>query len=258
MEETKKSSKGLIMLIIVLIICVIGLGGYIVYDKVLNKNKQITSTNNNTTPSTKKEENINLDNSDKNRTLETYISQNIDLESSYEVLNNEEYETLVKKYEDNANNIIENENEVAINNTISTEINWKEVSKYVDNNSLISRMTENSKLKSVKYDDLLNTKKQLYGENSILEKQNFSYGNCSEYIYIEKLNIYIENNEGCGLNTSEEPIIKKIIKQNNILYVFVNTYNYTDFESPIYSQDVVMEFRKQSSGYYLYKLTKLN
>lgn len=259
MEETKKSSKGLIILIIGLIICVIGLGGYIVYDKVLNKNKQTTSTNNNNTSSTiKKEENINLDNSDKNSILETYISENIDLESSYEVLNNEEYKALVKKYEDNANNIIDNENEVAINNTISTEINWKEVSKYVDNNSLISRMTENSSLKSVKYDDLLKTKKQLYGENSILEKQNFSYGNCSEYIYIKKLNIYIENNEGCGLNTSEEPIIKKIIKQNNILFVFVNTYNYTDFESPIYSQDVVMEFREQSSGYYLYKITKLN
>ena len=125
MEETKKSSKGLILLIIVLIVSVLGLGGYIVYDKVLNKNKQTTSTNNNNTSSTnKKEENTNLDNSDKNSILETYILENIDLESSYEVLNNEEYKALVKKYEDNANNIIENENEVAINNTISTEINF--------------------------------------------------------------------------------------------------------------------------------------
>ena len=257
MEESKKSSKGLTILIIVLIVCVLGLGGYIVYDKVLSKNKEIEN-NNNTPSTTKKEENINLDNSDKNSILEKYILENINLESDYEVLNNEEYETLVKKYEDDANNIIENENEVAINNTISTEINWKEVSKYVDNKELTSKMTENSKLKSVKYDDLLKTKKQLYGENSILEKQNLDYGNCSDYIYIEKLNIYIANYEGCGLNTSEEPIIKKIIKQNNTLFVFVNTYNYTDFESPIYSQDIIMEFREQSSGYYLYKLTKLN
>ena len=50
MEETKKSSKGLIVLIIILIICVIGLGGYIVYDKVLNKNKQ--TVNNSNTPTT--------------------------------------------------------------------------------------------------------------------------------------------------------------------------------------------------------------
>ena len=41
MEETKKSSKGLIVLIIILIICILGLGGYIVYDKVFNKNKSI-------------------------------------------------------------------------------------------------------------------------------------------------------------------------------------------------------------------------
>ena len=257
MEETKKSSKGLIILIIGLIICVISLGGYIVYDKVLNKNKEIEN-NNNTPSTTKKEENINLDNSDKNNLLETYISENIDLESSYEVLNNEEYETLVKKYEDDANNILDNANEVAINNTNSTEINWKEVSKYIDNKELASKMTENSKLKSVKYDDLLKTKKQLYGDNSILEKQNLDYGNCGEYIYIEKLNIYIEHVEGCGLGTSEEPIIKKIIKQNNSIFIFLNTYNYTNISAGMYSQDIVMEFREQSSGYYLYKLTKLN
>ncbi len=40
MKENKKSSKGLIILIIILIICVLGLGGYIVYDKVLNNTEQ--------------------------------------------------------------------------------------------------------------------------------------------------------------------------------------------------------------------------
>ena len=36
MEETKKNSKGLIVLVIILIICILGLSGYIVYDKMLN------------------------------------------------------------------------------------------------------------------------------------------------------------------------------------------------------------------------------
>ena len=51
MEETKKSSKGLIVLVIILIICILGLGGYIVYDKMLNKQ---TQTTNNTKSSTTK------------------------------------------------------------------------------------------------------------------------------------------------------------------------------------------------------------
>ena len=38
--ENNKSNKGLVGLVIVLIILVLGLGGYIVYDKVLNKDKE--------------------------------------------------------------------------------------------------------------------------------------------------------------------------------------------------------------------------
>lgn len=42
MEETKKNSKGLIVLVIILIICILGLSGYIVYDKMLNKQTPTT------------------------------------------------------------------------------------------------------------------------------------------------------------------------------------------------------------------------
>lgn len=52
MEETKKSSKGLIILIIILIICVLGLGGYIVYDKVFDNNKQLSNINSSSQSST--------------------------------------------------------------------------------------------------------------------------------------------------------------------------------------------------------------
>ena len=51
MEETKKNSKGLIVLVIILIICILGLSGYIVYDKMLNKP---TPTTDNTKSSTTK------------------------------------------------------------------------------------------------------------------------------------------------------------------------------------------------------------
>ena len=51
MEETKKNSKELIVLVTILIICILGLGGYIVYDKMLNKP---TRTTDNTKSSTTK------------------------------------------------------------------------------------------------------------------------------------------------------------------------------------------------------------
>lgn len=59
MEETKTSPKGLIMLIIVLIICVIGLGGYIVYEKVFDNDKQLSNINSSRPQSTtEKKENL--------------------------------------------------------------------------------------------------------------------------------------------------------------------------------------------------------
>ena len=56
MEETKKNSKGLIVLVIILIICILGLSGYIVYDKMLNKQTQTTdNTKSSTTKPINKE-----------------------------------------------------------------------------------------------------------------------------------------------------------------------------------------------------------
>lgn len=52
MKENKKSSKGLTILIIILIICVLGLGGYIVYDKVFDNNKQLSNINSSSQSST--------------------------------------------------------------------------------------------------------------------------------------------------------------------------------------------------------------
>lgn len=63
MEETKKSSKGIIVLVIILIVCILVIGGYIVYDKMLNKQTQTTD---NTKSSTTKS----INNDDKNYDIE--------------------------------------------------------------------------------------------------------------------------------------------------------------------------------------------
>ena len=47
MESEKKNGKGLIVAIVILSILVLGLGGYIVYDKVISNNNTKTNTSNN-------------------------------------------------------------------------------------------------------------------------------------------------------------------------------------------------------------------
>ena len=62
-ESLKKSNKGLIWLVIILILIVLGLSTYIVYDKVLTKENKQEETNNNTDIS--KKDSNDLKNQDK-------------------------------------------------------------------------------------------------------------------------------------------------------------------------------------------------
>ena len=62
-ESLKKSNKGLIWLVIILILIVLGLSTYIVYDKVLTKENKQEETNKNTDIS--KKDSNDLKNQDK-------------------------------------------------------------------------------------------------------------------------------------------------------------------------------------------------
>ena len=55
-ESLKKSNKGLIWLVIILILIVLGLSTYIVYDKVLTKENKQEETNKNTDISKKRQQ----------------------------------------------------------------------------------------------------------------------------------------------------------------------------------------------------------
>ena len=59
--EEKKNNKGLIWLIVILIILVLGLVGYVVYDKVLSKDKLVLNNNETTTITTTKQVSISIE-----------------------------------------------------------------------------------------------------------------------------------------------------------------------------------------------------
>lgn len=71
----KNNSKGLIILEIILIICVLGLTGYIIYDKVLNK--QTINTNNNTSSTSKITENTISNEPNKNNYINNNTTEDI-------------------------------------------------------------------------------------------------------------------------------------------------------------------------------------
>lgn len=105
MKENKKSSKGLIILIIILIICVLGLGGYIVYDKMLDN----SNINNEKINQTEKKQNNNYElyaSNLKQNISEKYDSNNLNyqyvlseiIKDGYEVYLTKENELYIKYY----------------------------------------------------------------------------------------------------------------------------------------------------------------
>ena len=99
MEENKKKNSGLIVLVILLILCVIGLAGYIVYDKVFENTKVINNTTTTTITTTTDNKKIN---EDTEYLLNNFINLHIGFCSSYRNYNfgskNEvSYDDLTKK-----------------------------------------------------------------------------------------------------------------------------------------------------------------
>ncbi len=175
MEETKKSSKGLIILIIVLIICVLGLGGYIVYDKVLNK---ATANNTNTSTTTKKIENTIPNESNKNN----YINNNTteDIVKNFnkrieEVKTGKEDKTLLC-------NLKNENNQIDVDCTKITDFNIKKIDK-VDS-------LENGDVYEIQFevkcssDNICFYNEQLETENNLLKIKTY---------YLIKDNVIVES-----------------------------------------------------------------
>lgn len=115
--ENNKNSKGLIVLVIILIICILGLGGYIVYDKILNKTTQAT------------------DNTKSSTTKPINNESEYDKITSYDITLNSNNHKIYYKYKivagnDNYEDIeLAKENGEYIYNELHTEI-------YLDNNKI--------------------------------------------------------------------------------------------------------------------------
>lgn len=174
MEENKKSSKGIIIPIIILIICVIGLGGYIVYDKVLSKNKKTIGANNTSTTTQKISD---TDKNNKNK-LTKYGYKEIDINNNEKLFPKIEKDII--KLETN----IENLKKYYINEEYETfeYDNGKIV--YSFNNNKANIYQEIDDVKEIKY-DFIDCKGSLYifvitNNDEIWYKSNMNYSSDEE------------------------------------------------------------------------------
>lgn len=101
--EEKKNNKGLIWLIIILIILVLGLVGYIVYDKTITKGKELITETNTTTK---------INNNDGSYTF-TYENHKLNLLNKLDKLN-EIYAVSVKSNENNYELYVKYMNEIEV------------------------------------------------------------------------------------------------------------------------------------------------
>lgn len=207
MKENKKSSKGLTILIIILIIYVIGLGGYIVYDKVLNKNKQ-TANNSNIPSTTKKIENYDenikkLENEliTNDKSMGLYFDKKVSIEDS-----------------SNADFIIYNLKKYLLENNINyTNSDYKCGSPTGDDNYY-----SYDTLQEVKKDDLNEFIKNKYNskKNYILNSQNelFDFNSASDMVLVTNDNyrIICEARSG-SIKTFYNSLTNYEKKQNEII-----------------------------------------
>lgn len=128
MEETK-NNKGLVWLIVILIVLVLGLVGYIVFDKVLAKEK--TLNKNETTTTTSK---VTLENEEeKDKVISIEINKNEEIDTSHYYYDNDSNQSLVYKIKSNNNEV-----EIVYNDGHTTfKMNGFEELKYNPDNYIL-------------------------------------------------------------------------------------------------------------------------
>ena len=172
--ENKKNSKGLIVLVIILVLCVLGLAGYIVYDKMLSKNKKTINANKSSTITQK------ILDTDKN-------NKNILMKYGYKEININNKEKLFPKIKKDIIKLetnIENLKKYYINEEYETfeYDNGKII--YSFNNNKVNIYQEIDDVKEIKY-DFIDCMGSLYifaitNNDEIWYKSNMNYSSTEE------------------------------------------------------------------------------
>lgn len=265
-----KSYRSLIWSVGILAIFVLGLSGYIVYEKILIKEQSIKNSNESIECENNNESSISS-NSDIN--YSTVTADDFILENCYKKIEGDYWKDLICNEfdKDEASDIMNNyrmsagfyildladdyKNEAALQNLTGTKVLCQD---YFDINSDITNCYKNEKIGAYKYSELLKKKKELFGINSILEKSDFYYGGCSSYKYISEIDSFVYGGDPkCGLSSVIEEGIINAYETDEALFIFTYVFlSVEEFGNPILRQNVYT-FKAENNNYILNSITAL-
>ena len=217
--EEKKNNKGLVWLIVILIILVLGLVGYIIYDKTIKDDNQLLN-NNTTTTTTKVETNI-------PEIYEgIYIDESIEddeIRNAYALISNLGFMT--SGYEWNFGNKTK---------LLFDDLSEEEKMKMIFVNLVINKKVkyDSMTVDGYKYiilsEDLENAVKDVFGNNTFEFNKDFTHNSCT--LTLNDENGYDVECYGAGReDDSEDYLIYDMKKNNNTIEINV-AYYYEIFE----------------------------
>lgn len=265
--ETKenKENKKLIILIGVLFAIIIGLLIGLIFiinnSKKLNKSNQNSATINNeattitttTTTTTTTKSSTNSNQTIKSTTAEEYFL-NLCASSNCEEYNLTKAKELMSKYRSD-NDVISDENTMVAKKAQGTMV---ECNKIFSENNREVNCPENNKIKSIKYEDFLSKKKELYGPNATMPKEKFDYENCGIYQYVKETDSFVFSGYlGCGAPHLVSDDFLQAYELNNKLYIYGFEY-ISDVGGivPLLSEKIYI-FNKINGNFYLEKFERI-
>lgn len=168
----KRENKGLIILVVILLIIVVGLGGYITYDKLLSKDR--IKDNIIEKP---EEKDYDLTKADKLVSIYAGVLRYREVSQEYGKQDYEESYKVSLAYDYTANSKI-------------ISLNKQRCDELTNNNDNFCQ--EGRPLYIVKYEDINNTYKYLFGNDSEIEKKGYVLKQRFALTYIEKEDLYVE------------------------------------------------------------------
>lgn len=263
-----KNNKVLIILVIILGILVLGLGGYVVCDKLLNtddkKNNNITQNNSSNVNSFGQNNNSNVN--DDKLSAADFISKkcfdSITGEFNCEEFDKDDAFELLNYYKMSGDMLVNDFDELQKNNVVIESINGKtglcqDYFVKVPNTEKEVYCLENDKVEVIKYDDFLNKKKELFGSDSKLEKTDILSTPCGIYKYLFDIDSFVfAGSYGCsGWYGKSNGIIDSYEKDENL---FVVVYSVSE-DIDIYDIELLgYTFEKENGKYILIDVVDLS
>lgn len=153
------------------------------------------------------------------------------------------------------NDLIYDENTMVAKKAKGTLVECNKV--FSENNREVN-CPEDNKVKSIKYEDFISKKKELYGPNATMPKEKFDYENCGIYQYVKETDSFVFSGyKGCGAPSLVSNNILQAYELNNKLYIYGFEY-ISDVGDIVPSlSEKIYIFNKINGNFYLEKFERI-